>query len=123
MESFGGRWFDKEYANHEGLQNDEIPADIKDVLQEFSSKALVCSDTNKRYNIAVNELLFYMQNNIPIPRKHPFQRLMDRYEPMKNIISYTTPDYFTGEDITHYYAPKFNYKKITSIEEYRKRVQ
>lgn len=120
--AWGAKWEDEDEVSHEGLYGDDIPADIRDVPDDFPNQALLGLATKRRYNIAAHELEFYRQHNIPIPREHSFQRTLDRFIPMKNVMPYQGTDYFTGEPITHYYPPEFKYKKIVSIEEYQKRV-
>ena len=45
-----------------------IPDDIKDVSDDICKQILVCEVTGKPYKIIPQELKFYRENNLPIPR-------------------------------------------------------
>jgi hypothetical protein len=55
-----------------------IEDNIKDVKQDILEKVLVCEMTQRPYKIQGQELAFYINQNIPIPRKHPDQRHLER---------------------------------------------
>jgi len=56
----------------------EIPREISDVPDDIISHVLTCDVTGKSYKIIPQELKFYRQMNIPIPRKCPDQRYKER---------------------------------------------
>ncbi|MEI8175209.1 MAG: hypothetical protein WCG28_04640, partial [bacterium] len=66
----GGYWEDIDESHIEGIPTSELPDDIKDVSDDIITKALICPETGWRFNIAKNELSFYKENNIPLPRYH-----------------------------------------------------
>ena len=55
-----------------------IPGNINEIPDEIINWALTCEITGKLYKIQKNELKFYKENNLPIPRRHPDQRHKDR---------------------------------------------
>ena len=56
----------------------EIPSDITDVSDDITSQVLTCEVTGKSYKIVPQELKFYRQMGLPIPRKCPDQRYRER---------------------------------------------
>jgi len=57
---------------------DSLPAYIKDVSNDIPDWAIRCEITGKLFKIIPQELKFYKQEQIPIPRKHPDQRHKER---------------------------------------------
>ncbi|QQR83285.1 hypothetical protein IPJ72_05805 [Candidatus Peregrinibacteria bacterium] len=55
-----------------------IPDDIKDVQDDILEAVLSCEVTGRPYKIIPQELSFYRENHIPIPRRCPYQRHIDR---------------------------------------------
>ena len=62
----------------ETLRN--IPDNIKDVPDSITKDILVCISCNRNYQITEGELLFYKQNEIPVPRECFFCRLKVLYK-------------------------------------------
>ena len=56
----------------------EIPESIKDVDEDICKQILRCEKSGKLYKITPQELKFYKKMNLPIPRRAPFQRHLDR---------------------------------------------
>jgi len=65
------------------ISEDEIPDNIADVSHDILNNAIKCNVTGKLFKIAEPELEFYKKNKLPIPRKHPDQRHIERIS-MKN---------------------------------------
>jgi len=61
------------------VQLKDLPKDIKDVKNDILDKAIVCQVTNKPFRLIKPELEFYKKHNLPIPIKHPYQRLIERF--------------------------------------------
>jgi len=59
-------------------QMKKLPDNIKDIPDDILNWALTCEVTNKPYRIIKQELQFYREHNLPIPRRHPDQRHKDR---------------------------------------------
>ncbi|QQR83294.1 hypothetical protein IPJ72_05850 [Candidatus Peregrinibacteria bacterium] len=57
-----------------------IPDQISQVDQEITKQILICEVTGKPYKIIPQELKFYQQFQLPIPRRCPDQRRIDRLE-------------------------------------------
>jgi hypothetical protein len=52
----------------------KIPDNITDVPDSICNEILTCAVTEKNYRIQKQELKFYRQQNLPIPRLHPDER-------------------------------------------------
>lgn len=57
---------------------DKLPDDIKDIPDDILNWAIECEVTGKPFRIIKPELEFYRKHHLPIPRRHPDQRHMDR---------------------------------------------
>ncbi len=55
-----------------------LPNDIKEIPDDILNWAIKCEVTAKPFRIIPQELDFYRKNNLPIPRRHPDQRHLDR---------------------------------------------
>lgn len=55
-----------------------IPQNIQDVSDDITKQILTCDITGRPYKIIPQELKFYREMNIPIPRKCPDQRHKER---------------------------------------------
>jgi len=56
----------------------KLPEHIKDIPDDILNWAIECEITNKPFRIISQELNFYRKHNLPIPRRHPDQRHLDR---------------------------------------------
>jgi hypothetical protein len=75
----GWKWRDEEeVGGHQGPDY-EVPAVIGDVDGEIVDKVLHCEVTGKPYRIIKQELDFYRQLGVPVPRKCPDQRYLERF--------------------------------------------
>lgn len=76
----GFKWEDKipGVFGKETLKPEQIPDNIADTFNLILKEALLCIQCSKNYNIVKAELEFYRRENIPIPRKCPDCRSLDR---------------------------------------------
>lgn len=73
------RWKDMDAKDQHYLgPRYEMPNDIHDVADDVVHQILTCESTDKLYKIIPQELKFYRQMHLPIPRKCPDQRHKDR---------------------------------------------
>ena len=56
----------------------QIPDKIEDIKDDICDQVLICKTTGKPYKIIPQELKFYRDFNLPIPRRCPDQRHLDR---------------------------------------------
>lgn len=118
----GGYWEDIDESHIEGIPTSELPDNIKDVPDDIITKALICPSTGWRFNIAQNELIFYKQNNIPLPRLHFDVRTKNRLKYSTVLQSYPCKCFYCKRDINVYYPPSWNYQKIACEECYKQNI-
>jgi hypothetical protein len=63
----------------ETISHNDIPDNINDIPDSVVSKIFACIDCKRNYNITTNELLFYKNENIPLPRRCPNCRYQRRF--------------------------------------------
>ncbi len=74
----GGHWYeDKTEAKYHG-EKVMLPEDIGEVNDDICAKVLTCEVTQRHYKIIPQELKFYRKMKLPIPRRCPDQRHLDR---------------------------------------------
>ncbi len=118
----GGYWEDIDESHIEGMPTSELPDDIKDVEDSIITQALICPETGWRFNIAKNELSFYKENNIPLPRYHFDVRTKDRLKYLTVLEAYPYTCCYCKKDIEAFYLPEWNYQKIACEECYKRNI-
>lgn len=79
----GWRWSEgEEQSAYQGPKY-EIPDNISDVSDDILRQVLICENSKRPFKIIQQELEFYRKMNVPIPRRSPNQRHLDRFE-MRN---------------------------------------
>ncbi len=58
----------------------KLPEIIRDIPDDILNWAIECEVTQKPFKIIKQELDFYRKHNLPIPKRHPDQRHLDRME-------------------------------------------
>lgn len=81
----GWQWSDEpkippDLMGLELIEAKDVPKDIKDVDDSILNKAIVCEITGKPFRIIKPELEFYQKHNLPVPTKHPYQRMLERFQ-------------------------------------------
>lgn len=118
----GGYWEDIDESHIEGMPTSELPDDIKDVPNTIITQALICPLTGWRFNIAQNELIFYKENNIPLPRYHFDVRTKGRMKYLTVLQAYPYKCFYCKKDVEAYYLPEWNYQKIACEECYKQNI-
>jgi hypothetical protein len=110
--ALGGYWEDLDESYIEGMPTYELPDSIDDVPENICKQALICPLTGWRFNISENELIFYKQNNIPLPRKHFDVRIKElaKYSTVLKPSLYKC--YYCKKEIEAYYPKEWGYKNI-----------
>jgi hypothetical protein len=118
----GGYWEDIDKSHLEGMPTSELPDDIKDVPDTIITQALICPETGWRFNIAQNELSFYRENNIPLPRYHFDARTREALKYLTVLKPYLYNCFYCKKDIEAFYLPEWNYQKIACEECYKQNI-
>jgi CxxC-x17-CxxC domain-containing protein len=75
----GWKWHEeKTLSPQKAGTHHRIPQSIANVSDDIIALILTCEVTGKPYKIVLQELAFYRQMNIPIPKRCPDQRQKDR---------------------------------------------
>ena len=61
------------------IRTSQLPDDANDTPDDVLNWALLCEVTGKPFKIIKQELQFYRDHRLPLPRRHPDQRHTDRY--------------------------------------------
>jgi len=56
----------------------KLPDNIANIPDDILNWAIECENTKKPFRIIPQELEFYRKHNLPVPRKHPDERHLDR---------------------------------------------
>lgn len=83
----------------------KLPDKISDIPDDILNRAVECEITKKPFRIIKQELEFYRKHNLPIPRKHPDQRHLDRMTLRNPRKLYDRKCDKCGKDIKTTYAP------------------
>lgn len=58
----------------------DLPSTIQEVQDDILQYAIACEITGKLFRIQAQELAFYRKHNIPLPKRHPDQRHLERLQ-------------------------------------------
>ena len=121
---FGAKWEETVEPKYENIINgDDLPDTIGKVSDDITKQRILCPETKLSYNITKEELAFYREHNIPLPRRHFDWRTLDRFKPFSLMI---TPQkgtcYYCKKEIEHYYSPELGFQKIACLECYQREV-
>jgi hypothetical protein len=61
------------------IRASELPDNIREVEDNILEAAIECEITKKLFKITPQELKFYKKQHLPVPRRHPDQRHLDRF--------------------------------------------
>lgn len=87
-----------------------IPDDIRDVSDNICYEILSCEITGRNYRVIPQELAFYRQMHLPIPRKHPDQRHRERIAKRNPRKLWNRTCFQCGAHILTSYLPENPYK-------------
>ena len=67
------------------ISANKLPEDITDIPDDILNWAIECEVTKKPFRVIATELAFYRKHNLPVPKRHPDRRHLDRMK-VKNPI-------------------------------------
>lgn len=76
----GFLWREKDEQITNNSPKIEIPDDIAGIPSDFIRQVFTCEVSGKSYRIISQELKFYQNMRLPLPRRSPYQRHQDRLE-------------------------------------------
>ncbi|MDD5770579.1 MAG: hypothetical protein PHE25_06415 [Candidatus Gracilibacteria bacterium] len=84
----------------------KLPEDITQIPDDILNRAIECEITKKPFRIIKQELEFYRKHNLPIPKRHPDQRHLDRMSLRNPRKLFARICDKCGKDIKTTYSPK-----------------
>jgi hypothetical protein len=84
----------------------KLPENISEIPDDILNWAIECEITKKPFKIIPQELEFYRKHNLPIPRRHPDQRHLDRMRLRNPRKLFTRKCDKCGKDIQTTYPPE-----------------
>jgi len=64
----------------------KLPSNIQEIPDDILNWAVECEITKKPFRIIKPELDFYRKHNLPIPKKHPDQRILENTPERKEVV-------------------------------------
>jgi len=121
---FGAKWDEPSEPHYDNIVNgDDLPDNIDEVKDDITRQRILCPETKLSYNITKDELAFYKEHGIPLPRRHFDWRTQERYKPFSYMgQSQHGVCTFCNKEIEHYCAPELGFKKIACLECYQREV-
>ncbi|MCX6720682.1 MAG: hypothetical protein NTW11_02670 [Candidatus Staskawiczbacteria bacterium] len=121
---FGAKWEETVEPHYENIiSGDDLPDTIEQVKDEIVKQRILCPETKLSYNITKDELQFYREHNIPLPRRHFDWRTLERFKPFSYMVTKQNGVcHFCKKDIEHYYSPELAFQKIACLDCYQREV-
>ncbi len=69
-------------ASNRTIPGENLPPDIRDIPDDILNWAVTCEVSKRPFKIVKQELKFYRDNGLPVPRRSPKQRHYDRMGPI-----------------------------------------
>ena len=88
------------------LKVDQLPDNISDITDEYLEWAIECEITGKLFRITPQELKFYRNQKLPLPRKCPDQRHLERFQKRNPRILFDRKCDKCGKEIQTTYSPE-----------------
>ena len=103
----GWKWsdYEAEIKAEKTISANRLPDDIKDIPDDVLIWEIECEVTKKPFKIIEQELRFYREHNLPLPRRHPDQRHIDRLKLKQPFKLYNRKCDKCGVDIQTTYSP------------------
>ncbi|KKP32973.1 MAG: hypothetical protein A2312_02370 [Candidatus Staskawiczbacteria bacterium RIFOXYB2_FULL_32_9] len=121
---FGTKWDESIEQHYESIVSaNDLPDSIEQVQDDITKQRILCPETKLSYNITKDELAFYKEHGIPLPRRHFDWRTLDRFKPFSHMITLQKGNCcFCKKDIEHYYSPELGFEKIACLECYQSKI-
>jgi len=121
---FGAKWEEPKEPHYDNIiSGNDLPDNIAFVNEEITKQRILCSETKLSYNITKDELAFYKEHGIPLPRRHFDFRTLECFKPFSYmVIPQKGTCHYCKKEIEHYYAPELGFQKIACLECYQQEV-
>lgn len=105
VEGRGWSWLENKDAESYMGAPVHVPDSIFDVADDICKEVLVCEHSQKPYKVIPQELKFYKEQGIPVPRRSPAQRHKDRNSLRNPRVLWDRHCAKCSKDISTSYAP------------------
>jgi hypothetical protein len=121
---FGAKWEEPKEPHYDNIINaGNLPDSIDQVGDDIVKQRILCPESKLSYNITKDELAFYKEHGIPLPRRQFDWRTIERFKPFSMMaIRQKGNCYLCNKEIEHYYSPELDFKKIACLECYQREV-
>ena len=121
---FGAKWEVIGESQYEStISGDELADTIDDISDEIVKQRILCPETKLSYNITEQELTFYREHGIPLPRRHFDWRTLERFKPFSFMIKPQQGTcYYCKKEMEHYYGLELGFEKIACVDCYQKEI-
>lgn len=118
----GGYWSEEDLSSEDGVPSIDLPDSILETPESVSEQALICPETQYRFNISTSEYEFHKRKGFALPRLHFDARIIKQIRKTAVIKSYPYNCFYCKKDIMVYYPPEWGYQKIACEECYRQNI-
>ena len=118
----GGYWSEEDFSSTEGIPSEELPDSILDTESSITLQALICPETQYRFNISPAEYDFHKRKGFALPRTHFDFRVLKKAKKTGVIKVYPYKCFYCQNDIMAYYPPEWGYQKIACEECYKQNI-
>ena len=118
----GGYWSEEDLSQIDGISTNDLPDSILDTGPEISTQALICPETNYRFNISEAEYVFHKHKGFALPRLHFDKRILDKMKKVAIIKNFPYRCFYCHKDTNAYYPPEWGYQKIACEECYKQNI-
>lgn len=120
---FGAEWEEEKTIAHTGVRAEDLSDKVDEVRDDIVSQRIICPETKLSYNIAPQELAFYREHGIPLPRRHFDWRTLNRFQPLTFMAEPQRGTCaYCRKEIEYYYSPELGFQKIACVECYQKEI-
>lgn len=107
------KWQEKEYHINIpnwllNIESDSLEDNISDIEENITEKAIICKKSSKPFRITKIELWFYKEYNIALPRIHPDERLIEKFEKFRRFELFDVQCYSCKKSIKTSHDPSNN---------------
>ncbi|MEX2052502.1 MAG: hypothetical protein WD991_02300 [Candidatus Paceibacterota bacterium] len=118
----GGYWSEEDLSSHDGISSLDLPDSIQDTDSSVSNQALICPESNFRFNISPAEYEFHKRKGFALPREHFDLRIIKKARKTAVVKSYPYKCFYCKKEISAYYPPEWGYQKIACEDCYKQNI-
>ncbi len=114
----GWMWEPDQPVATKGIPASELPDAIGDIPDDITKKVITCEKSGRPFKIIPQELKFYRDQKIPLPRLHPDERNLARFTQMPATNPRDVPCFSCHKPTTTYFPESWGYQKFACTDCY-----